>query len=567
MWNIDDNKIIFKSYKYEDNNVVCESNIQIQQISHRLEEYFNRLAYSSSDNVCINIADGEFKIIELDELEDGVRSYISYIEEECTDTDITNNYTYEISFKPFFKAYFKYDDGIVDESHYYFIVKTSKSAEKLFDYIAQESLVKDTTNLNTIIKNIEIYNVFDYSKPTINFIKRGFTAIKAAAFSGNAHRKYGISDDDFLGLFESHQHTSNSKSIDEFLNVYPSVISTYEKSHGTTVREQEIAHRQALNVLNNIIALDVHIRDSDVWVSFVSSSADDITILNSKYKFKKLDNYTAYCKTDTEHVFVFTDIKSFKPHIMSCIKQCKHKKHIIDTLNDSIEECDELLNLHLRDSLIYEKNHQTAGIKHNYISVEANKLLSQYTKLIMKMPDVIDAYNPIKEQQQFTNITTKLKPFVYTYLRSIFVYETQLHLLNQYTYNSKIQDDLKQEVIYKLNSICDWCAKLCKACIYLNYYLNDVTYDPEIMISDKNNDDIGYLWNNIKKFNTLQLSEKLKVINYFINYTHMSGTLLTSFDPDSAYFYVFGDDTSINDKITDINSRLIERDLEKQLGY
>ena len=102
MWNIDDNKIIFKSYKYEDNNVVCESNIQIQQISHRLEEYFNRLAYSSSDNVCINIADGEFKIIELDELEDGVRSYISYIEEECTDTDITNNYTYEISFKPFF---------------------------------------------------------------------------------------------------------------------------------------------------------------------------------------------------------------------------------------------------------------------------------------------------------------------------------------------------------------------------------------------------------------------------------------------------------------------------------
>ena len=185
---------LFDSYSYEHGNIVCESNTQIQQISHRLEEYFNRLAYSGSDNVCINIVDDEFKIIELDDLEDGVKFFLNCIEEDCIDN--TNNYTYEVSFKPYFKAYFKYDDGFNNESHYYFIIKTPKSANGVFNYIAQHLSLKNVAALDEIINNIEIYNVFGYSKPTIKYLKNGIKTIKAAALIGNAYGKYDISDDD-----------------------------------------------------------------------------------------------------------------------------------------------------------------------------------------------------------------------------------------------------------------------------------------------------------------------------------------------------------------------------------
>ena len=145
-------------------------------------------------------------------------------------------------------------------------------------------------------------------------------------------------------MFESHQHISNNAiSIDRFLNIYPSVVDTYEKSLGSTVREQDLAYEQALEKIDGLIALDVHIRDSDVWVSFISPSADNL--LSCKYNFEKIDNYTAYCKTDTEYVFVFTNTKSFIPHITSCIKQCKNKKQIISTLDDSIEEYDGRLGI------------------------------------------------------------------------------------------------------------------------------------------------------------------------------------------------------------------------------
>ena len=77
MWNIDDNKMLFKSYKYEDNNVVCESNINFQQKIQQLEDYFYRLAYSNGDTVCISIVDGEFKIIELDDLKDSVIFFLN----------------------------------------------------------------------------------------------------------------------------------------------------------------------------------------------------------------------------------------------------------------------------------------------------------------------------------------------------------------------------------------------------------------------------------------------------------------------------------------------------------
>lgn len=148
--------------------------------------------------------------------------------------------------------------------------------------------------------------------------------------------------DDNKLIFEALQ-TSNGKSIDEFLNVYPSVISTYEKSRGSTVREQDLAYEQALEKLDGLIALAVHIRDSDVCISFISPSAGNL--LCCKYNFEKIDNYTAYCKTDTEYVFVFTDIALFKSYILPCIRQCKHKKRIILALNDSIEEYDGKLGI------------------------------------------------------------------------------------------------------------------------------------------------------------------------------------------------------------------------------
>ena len=194
MWNIDDNKLIFEALQ----TIVCESNAQLQKMVFQLKNYFKKIKFSNSDNVCIKIDDyGVLQIMELSDLKDNIKLHIQSV---VKDSD--GHYTYDISFTPFFKLHFKYDNGYIDESYYYFIVKTSKGADKLFDYIVQNSLVKDTTKLNELINNIEIYNVFDYSNSTIKFLRRGINAIRAAALSGNMHRNYNISDDDILELFD-----------------------------------------------------------------------------------------------------------------------------------------------------------------------------------------------------------------------------------------------------------------------------------------------------------------------------------------------------------------------------
>ena len=209
------------------------------------------------------------------------------------------------------------------------------------------------------------------------------------------------------------------------------------------------------------------------------------------------------------------------------------------------------------NQLIFESYYQIS----NHINAEADKLLDKYIHIINVAIDEDNDY--YTDKPIFEPITTALKPFVFEYLHNIFVYEYWLHLLSTYYYNDH-QNNIKLQIQNKLNAICNWCAKLFKYCIKLNLFANSI-YDVEWYCTEYSDDEFAHYWKSLNNFNRLHLKDKVILINSIIQYEHNTGTLLTS--TLAPALYVFGDDISLNDKITEINHRQLEHKLQKMLGY
>lgn len=198
-----------------------------------------------------------------------------------------------------------------------------------------------------------------------------------------------------------------------------------------------------------------------------------------------------------------------------------------------------------------------------YISTEADMLLSKYIHIIDVAIDEDNDY--YTDKPVFEPITTALKPFVFEYLHNIFVYEYWLHLLSKYNYTG-YQDYIKTQIQDKLNALCNWCAKLFKHCIKLNLFANSI-YDAEwyCMEYEDCSHEFKHYWKSLNNFSKLHLKDKVILINNIIQYEHFTGTLLTS--TMAPALYVFGDDLSLNDKVTELNHRQLEYKLQKMLGY
>ena len=225
----------------------------------------------------------------------------------------------------------------------------------------------------------------------------------------------------------------------------------------------------------------------------------------------------------------------------------------------------------------------------------------------------IDRRGIIEYHDRLLSISEELLPYAMTYFKDFYKYELMLHLLKTNNY-TKLDREVESDIKAKLNKICDWLINFTlvalkyRTCIRLvvavDTLLNNNTltkeqkdeiYTPEIAemkaneafnaIENDNFDDwlstttigdLGYEYNEIikpfvkkyfnKQLSKISLNEKMVDINTIKNYDHETGSIYTGTERSTHYILGHTNEELI-DEMTNINEKVVEKELQKLVGY
>ena len=225
----------------------------------------------------------------------------------------------------------------------------------------------------------------------------------------------------------------------------------------------------------------------------------------------------------------------------------------------------------------------------------------------------MDRRGIIEIHERLLDISNELLPYATKYFKDFYKYELMLHFLNTNNYTN-LDRVVEKDIEVKLNKVCDWlinftlAALKYRTCIRLvvaienlfnggqvderdlkeiwtidtaeekaNEVFNAIESDNfDNWLSTTTIGDLGYEYNEIikpfvskyfnKQLNKYSLSEKMIDINAIKNYDHETGSIYTG--TERATHYILGHTSEdVIDKMTIINEKMVEKELQKLVGY
>ena len=225
----------------------------------------------------------------------------------------------------------------------------------------------------------------------------------------------------------------------------------------------------------------------------------------------------------------------------------------------------------------------------------------------------MDRRGVVEIHERLLDISNELIPYATKYFKEFYKYELMLHLLKTNNY-TKLDREVEEDIKVKLNKVCDWLINFTlvalkyRTCIRLVVAIEGLfdrskltkeqlkeIWTPdiaeikadEVFNAIESNDfdkwlsttiigDLGVEYNEIikpfvsKYFNSqlshIPISEKMIDINIIKNYDHETGSIYTG--TERATHYILGHtDEKLIDEMTKINEKIVEKELEKMVGY
>lgn len=225
----------------------------------------------------------------------------------------------------------------------------------------------------------------------------------------------------------------------------------------------------------------------------------------------------------------------------------------------------------------------------------------------------MDRRGIIEIHERLLNISEELLPYAMKNFKLFYTYELMLHLLKTNNY-TKMDRVVEEDIKVKLNKVCDWLINFTlvalkyRTCIRLVVAIDNL-FDSTILNNDQLNEiytleiaeakaneafnaiesddfdewlsttpigDLGVEYNEIikpfvskyfnKRLSSYNLTEKMVDINAIKNYDHETGSIYTG--TEKATHYILGHTPeSVIDEMTKINEKLVEKELQKMVGY